>query len=226
MERLLDRLLLSVDLDLLLPRVFGERVRDRLLRVGDRDLDLRILVRDLDRDRLRLVLERDLRRRAGVRDLDRLFFLSDGERDSLFLTGDLDLDCFLLDIDLDVDRRGDEVERDSFLGSTGDFDLESCFVCIWGDAEPVELPWHLDVILTGEEESFSSSEPSEQSDPSALGATEPDLDLETSRSSKVLGGSICSLSLLEASCSCNWSKELPAWGPVEAAEEMGFQSPC
>lgn len=118
-ERLLDRLLLSVDLDLLLPRAFGDRVLDRLFRAGD--LDRRVLFLDLERDRFRLVPERDLRRRAG--DLDRRFFLSDGDTDSLFLTGDLDLDCFFLDADLDVDRRGDEVERESFLRSTGD----NCF---------------------------------------------------------------------------------------------------
>lgn len=93
-ERLLERLILSVDLDLLLPRALGERVRDRRFRVGERDLDRRILVRDLERDRLRRVAERerDFRRRAGLRDLDRRFFLSDGETDSFFLTGAGDLD--------------------------------------------------------------------------------------------------------------------------------------
>lgn len=189
-ERLLDRLLLSVDLDLLFPRALGER--DRLLRVGERDLDRRILVRDLERDRLRLAAERDLRRRAGLRDLDR-------RTESFFLTGDLDLDCFFLDLDLDVDRRGDEVERESFLRSVGERDLDICFFCTPGDAEPEELR-SLRRVVTGEEESSSSSEPSEQSDLSGLepGSLEPDLDLETSRSLDELARSLCSFSLLGA----------------------------
>lgn len=196
----MDRLLLSADLDLLLPRAAGERVRDRLLRAGERDFDLRILVRDLERDRLCLTPERerlDRLRRAGLRDLDRRFFLSDGELESLFLTGDLDLDCFLLDADLEVDLRGDEVERESFLSC--------CFFCIPGDAEPEELLCLLDVVLTGKEESSSSSEPFEQSDlfGSAPGSGEPDLDLETSCSSDELAGlpsfSLCSFWWLVAS---------------------------
>lgn len=210
-ERLSDRLLLSVDLDLLLPRGLGER--DRLFRVGERDLDRRVLVRDLECDRLRRAGERDLRLRAGLRDLDRRFFLSDGETDSLFLTGDLDLDCFLLDVDLDADRRGEEVERESFLRSVGVRDR--CFFCTPGDAEPEELLWRLDTVLTGEEESSSSSEPSEQSDPSGSvpGSLEPDLDLETSRSLEEPVRSLWSLlwsgeSLL--GCSCNIPEELPA----------------
>lgn len=139
MERLLDRFFLSVDLDLLLPRAFGER--DRLLRAGERDLDRRTLVRDLERECLRRAAERDcdLRRRAGLRDLDRRFFLSDGEAGSLFLTGDLDLDSFLLDIDLDAERRGDEVERESFLRSVGEPGLDTCLFFTSGDAEREEL---------------------------------------------------------------------------------------
>lgn len=161
-DRLLERLLLSVDF--LLPLGFGERERERLLRVGERDLDRRVLVRDLDRERLRRVADRDLdlRRRAGLRDLDRRFFLSDGETDSLFFTGDLDLDSFLLDVDFDAERRGDEVERESFLRSASEGDGESCFFCTSGDAEREELLWLLDPVLTGD--SSSSSEPSEQSD--------------------------------------------------------------
>lgn len=89
----MDLLLLSIDLDLLLPRALGERVRDLLLRAGERDLDRRILVRDLEDERFRRVVERerDRRRRPGLRDFDLRFFLSDGDRDALFLTGDLDL---------------------------------------------------------------------------------------------------------------------------------------
>lgn len=193
-ERLLDRLLLSMDLDLLLPRPLGER--DRLLRAGERDLERRILVRDFEPDCLRHVAERerDLRRRAGLRDLERRFFLSDGEMDSLFLTGDLDLDCFLLDLDLDVDRLGEEVERDSFRRMVGERDLESCFFCTRGDAEPEELLCRRGAVLTGEVESSSSSEPSEQSDPSGPvpGSLEPDLDLETSRSLDEPTRSLCS----------------------------------
>lgn len=190
-ERLLDRLLLSVDLDLLLPRALGER--DLLLRVGERDLDRRTLVRDLEHDRLRRAAERDRRRRAGLRDLDR-------RTDSLFLTGDLDLDCFFLDADLDVERRGNEVERESFLRSAGERDLDSRFFCAPGDAEPEELR-SLRRVATGEEDSSSSSEPSERSDLSGLvpGSLEPDLDLETSRSLAELARSFCSLSSLGAS---------------------------
>lgn len=191
-ERLLDRLFRSVDLDLLLPRALGER--DRLFRGGERDLDRRIRVRVLECDRLRRAGERDLRRRAGLRDLDRRFFLSDGETDSLFLTGDLDLDCFLRDVVLDVDRRGEEVERESFLRSAGERDFDSC--------------------LTGGGESCSSSEPSDKSDPSGPvpGSLEPDLDLETPRS---LGELIPSLSwfgegILSWICSCNVSQRIPA----------------
>ena len=92
-ERLLDRLLLSADLDLFLPRA-GER--ERLLRPGERDLDRRGLARDFECDLLRRVVERERlerRRRVGLRDLDRFFFFfSVGETDSLFLTGDFDLE--------------------------------------------------------------------------------------------------------------------------------------
>lgn len=57
------------------------------------------------------------------------------------------------------------------------------------------------MVLTGEEESSSSSEPSEQSDLSGLvpGSLEPDRDLETSRSLDELARSLCSLSFLGAS---------------------------
>lgn len=44
------------------------------------------------------------------------------------------LDCFLRGADLDVDRRGDEVERENFLRSAGDRDFDNCFFCT-GDAE-------------------------------------------------------------------------------------------
>lgn len=113
------------------------------MRVGERDLDRRVLVRDLDGERLRRAADRDLdfRRRAGLRDLDRRFFLSDGEGDCLFLTGDLDLDCFLLDLDLDGERRGVEVERESFLRSVGERDFDSCFFCTSGEAEREEPLW-------------------------------------------------------------------------------------
>lgn len=92
------------------------------------------------------------------------------------------LDCFLLDADLDVDRRGDEVERESFLRSTGERDLDRCFFCTPGDAEPEELLWRLGAVLTGEKESSSSSEPSEQSEPSGPVPGSLETDLETSRS--------------------------------------------
>lgn len=135
------------------------------------------------------------------------------------------LDCFLLDAVLDVDRRGDEVERESFLRSAGDGDLDSCVFCTSGDGETEELLWRLHVILTGEEESSSSSEPSEQSDPSRLGSGEPDLDLEISCSLDELVCSLCSLLWLGARCSCDLSEELPAWGLEAAAEGTGFQPP-
>lgn len=165
-ERLLERLFLSVDLDLLLPRAFGERERDLLLRVGERDLDRRFLVRDLDLERLRRVAERerDFRRRAG--DLDCRFFLSDGETDSFFLTGDLDLDNFLLDLDL---------EGESFLRSVGERDLDSCFFGGSGDAEPEELLWLSDGVLTGE--GSSSSDPSDEPTWPVPFSWEADLDL-------------------------------------------------
>lgn len=96
-DRLFDLLLLSVDLDRLLPLSVVERLWERFFLAGVRDLDLRALVRDLERERLRRVGDRerlDLLRRPGLRDLDCLFFLSDGETDLSFLAGDLDLDCF------------------------------------------------------------------------------------------------------------------------------------
>lgn len=233
MERLLDRLFLSVDLDLLLPRAFGER--DRLLRAGERDLDRRILVRDLDRERLRLAAERerDRRRRAGLRDLDRRFFFSDGETGSLFLTGDLDLESFLLDADLDSERRGDEAERESFLRSVGERDLDSCLFFTSGDAEREELLWLLDTILTGD--SSSSSEPSEPPDPSGPGpgpgpgpvpgSWETDLDLETSRSLDELVFSFwVPYQLVQLP---SWSCNLPAGWELEAvADGTGFQAPA
>ena len=99
---------------------------------------------------------------------------------------------------LDVDRRGDDVGREGFRRSVGERDFDSCFFCILGDAEPEELLWRLDNVLTGEVESSSSSEPSEQSDPSGPvpGSLEPDLDLEISRSLDELARSLCSFSLL------------------------------
>lgn len=189
-ERLLDRLLLSVDLDLLFPRTLGER--DRLLRVGERDLDRRFLVRDFERDRLRRASDRDPLCRAGLLDFDR-------RTDSLFFAGDLDLDCFFLDLDLDVDRRGDEVEREIFRRSVGERDLDIFFFWPPGDAEPEELRI-LRRVVTGDEESSSSSEPSEQFDlpGEEPGSLEPDLDLETSRSLSELACSLCSLSLFGA----------------------------
>lgn len=141
-DRLLDRLLLSVDLDLLLPLAVVERLRDRLFLVGDRDLDLRGLVRDLEWERLCRVAERErlvFRRRPGLRDFERRFFFSDGETDFFFFAGDLDLDFFLRDADLDVDRLGDEVDRDGCLWFAGDRDLESCFFCVSGAGEPEGL---------------------------------------------------------------------------------------
>lgn len=227
MERLLDLFFLSVDLDLLLPRAFGER--DRLLRAGERDLDRRTLVRDLDRECLRRAAERDceLRRRAGLRDLDRRFFLS-GETGSLFLTGDFDLDCFLLDIDLDSERRGDDVERESFLRSVGEPGLDSCLFFISGDADREELLWLLDTILTGG--SSSSSEPSEPPDPSgpAPGSWETDLDLETSRSLDELVFSFWVPHQLVQlpSWSCTLSEEPAGWELEAVAEGTGFQAPA
>lgn len=104
------------------------------------------------------------------------------------------LDCFFLDADLDVDRRGDEVERESFLRSTGD----DCFFCTPGETEREELLCFFVAVLTGREGSSSSSEPSEPSDPSgpAPGSLEPDLDLETSFSLNELAGSLSSFSWL------------------------------
>lgn len=187
-ERLLDRLLLSADLDLLLPRPLGER--DRLLRVGERDLDRRALVRDFECERFRRAGDLDLRRRAGLRDFDRRFFFSDGETESRFLTGDLDLEGFFLDADLDVDLRGDEVERDSLLLSAGEGEGDFDF----GGAE-------LRRVLTGEKQS-SLPGSSEDLDLSGLapgpgsGSLEADGDLDSS----------CSLA--EVACSVSSSSSL------------------
>lgn len=165
-ERLRDRLFLSVDLDLFLPRLLAERERDRLLRVGERDLDRRALVRDLERDLLRRVAERetlDLRRRAGLRDFDRRFFLSDGETESLFLTGDFDLGAgdryrrinsyfskgevlHRFTMYITNRRRGEDVARGGFLRSEGESD--SSFFSITGDAERERLFSRVGSVLT------------------------------------------------------------------------------
>lgn len=97
------------------------------------------------------------------------------------------LDSFLLDFDLDGDLRGDGVERESFLSSTGDCDLDNCFFCTFGDGETEELLWHLVVVLAGGEESSSLTEPSEPADPSGSFSCDPDLDLDISRSIDELG---------------------------------------
>lgn len=81
----------------------------------------------------------------------------------------------------------------------GERDLDIFFFCPPGDAEPEELR-SLRRVVTGDEESSSSSEPSEQSDFSGVepGSLEPDLDLETSRSLDELARFLCSLSLFGA----------------------------
>lgn len=87
----------------------------------------------------------------------------------------MDLDNFLLDAVLDV-------ERERFLRSAGERDLESCFFGASGDAEPEELFLLFDTILTGD--SSSSSEPSEESEASEPlpGSREADLEVGASKS--------------------------------------------
>lgn len=76
------------------------------------------------------------------------------------------LDNFFLDAGLDV-------EQERFPGSAGEGDLESIFFDSSGDAEPDELLWLLDTVLTGDSSFSDSSEPS---DPEA-GSLEADLEL-------------------------------------------------
>ena len=73
---------------------------------------------------------------------------------------------------MDVDRRGDEADLETFRQSVGERDLDlDCTVALRS----------LRRVLTGEEEFASSPEPSEQSDLSGLvpGSLEADLELET-----------------------------------------------
>lgn len=246
----MDRLLRSVDLDLLLLLALGDR--DRLFRAGERDRERERWdrPRDLDRDRLRRALERDLRRRVGL--LDFLFFLS-GETDSFFLAGDFDLqratmrthqhnvsmkkllwayirgfktftmiklptdlECFFLDTDLDLDLRGDEVDRESFLrgGGEGEGDLFS--VALGGSS-------------TGEEEFCSSTLSSEQSGLSGLlsGSLDADLDLETSCSAANRAGSLCSCVLFASRIrSSSLTMVLSAGGIGSGTDSTGFHPPA
>lgn len=117
---------------------------------------------------------------------------------------------------MDADCRGDGVERESFLRSVGERDLDFCAA-------------ELRRVLTGEGEFASSSEPSEQFDLSGLvpGSLEADLDLETSCSLDELACSLCSSSLLGASVwACNLSVALPTWGLASAAVGTGFHTPA
>lgn len=145
-----------------------------------------------------------------------LYYTFNGHIQSAHTTN---LDCFFLDVDLDVERRGDEVEPESFLQCVGERDLDFCTVVQGG----------LGRVLTGEEEFASSSEPSKHSDLSGLvpGSLEADLDLETSCSLDELATSFCSSSLLGTSVwACNVSEELPTWGLVAATVATGFHTPA
>lgn len=124
---------------------------------------------------------------------------------------------------MDVDRRGDEVERESFLRSVGERDFDSCFFCTPGDAEELRS---LRRVLTGD--SSSSSEPPVHSDLSGLvpGSLEPDLDLETSRSLGETVNSICSLALGTSFRGCNLSEGLSVGGLEAAAGRTGFHAPA
>lgn len=120
---------------------------------------------------------------------------------------------------MDVDRRGDEVEPESFLQWVGERDLDFCTVVEGGPGR----------LLTGEEEFASSSEPSKHSDLSGLvpGSLEADLDLETSCSLVELANSLCSSSLLGTRVwACKLSGELPTWGLVAATVATGFHTPA
>lgn len=115
---------------------------------------------------------------------------------------------------MDSDRWGDEVERESFLPSVGegDFDFTAG-----------------GMVLMGEEELASSSDPSEPSDFSALvpGSLEADLDLETSCSTGGMASSTWSLSVVGVcDCDCKLSKELSTFGLVETSVVTGFQAPA
>lgn len=87
----------------------------------------------------------------------------------------------------------------------------------------------MEVPLTGEEDSSSSSEPSECSDPfgPVPGSLETDLDLDTSRSLDKLVRSFCFFSWSGAGVSgSSLLEELSAWGLDAAAEDMGFHEPA
>lgn len=79
------------------------------------------------------------------------------------------LDNFFLDAAFDV-------ERESFLRSVGERDLESCFFGISGDAEREELLLLFDTALIGDSSSSDPSEDPEASEP-LPGSLDADLEL-------------------------------------------------
>lgn len=126
------------------------------------------------------------------------------------------LECFFLDTDLDLDLRGDEVDRESFLRAGGESEE---------DLFSVELGRS----LTGEDEFCSSTLSSEQSGISGLfsGSLDTDLDLEISCSAAKTAGSLCSwVSLGSGICTGNLSAPLSVGGMGSGTDSTGFHPPA
>lgn len=126
------------------------------------------------------------------------------------------LDCFFRDTDLDLDLRGDEVDRESFLRAGGERE---------GDLFSVELGGS----LTGEDEFCSSTVSSEQSGLSGLfsGSLEADLDLGTSCSAAKTAGSLCSWVLSGSGIwTGNLSAALSVGGMGSGTDSTGFHPPA
>lgn len=153
---------------------------------------------------------------ATCRTFDSTFYGHTLEALKAFHTHPTHLECFFLDTDLDLDLRGDEVDRESFLrvGGEREGDLFS--------GEPGGS-------LTGEDEVCSSTLSSEQSGISGLfsDSLDADLDLETSCSAAKAAGSLCFwVSFGSGIWTGNLSVALSFRGIGSGTDSTGFHPPA
>lgn len=121
---------------------------------------------------------------------------------------------------MDVDRRGDEVERESFLRSSGERDLDSCFFSAAGDSA---ASW----AAAGGEGLSSLSDRSEQTDLAGLAARSSEAGLKASCSLGRGATSSFSWSLSGGSSGCcGFSVEFSGWGLGSTREGTGLQAPA
>lgn len=126
------------------------------------------------------------------------------------------LECFFLDTDLDLDLRGDEVDRESFLRAGGEREGDLFSVALGGRS-------------TGEDEFCSSTLSSEHSGLSGLlsGSLDADLDLETSCSAANIAGSLCSCVLFGSGIwTGSLSAALSTGGIGSGTDSTGFHPPA